>query len=98
MMYRWTFCETNQFGCLQVKDEYESAGSSSNTMKKRNDSAPNSAGTIALHSVKLPSRTLSISLIAPLVSKLPGTLQGRILKVASQVSDSSDSLSQLISR
>ena len=60
-----------------VKEEYDS---SSTTTKKRNDSANSTASK--------PFRTLSIALIAPLVSKLPGTLQGRILKVASQVTSS----------
>ena len=56
----------------------EEADAPSAGLKKR---AESSAGNKTCPS-------LSISLIAPLVSKLPGTVQGRILKVASQVLES----------
>ena len=63
-----------------VKEDSEGA-----SLKKRADAAaPSSA--LSSSSSRFPSQ--SISLIAPLVSKLPGSVQGRILKVASQVLES----------
>lgn len=68
-----------------IKEEPDQSGGSG-SLKKRVEStstaAPSSASNSMAHKT-CPS--LSISLIAPLVSKLTGAVQGRILKVASQV-------------
>jgi hypothetical protein len=66
-----------------IKEEPDQSGGSS-ALKKRAESAAATPPSVSLSAVKTHP-TLSISLIAPLVSKLPGTVQGRILKVASQV-------------
>ena len=65
-----------------IKEEPDQSGGSS-ALKKRTDSAAATPSS-SVSAIK-PHPSLSISLIAPLVSKLPGTVQGRILKVASQV-------------
>jgi hypothetical protein len=65
-----------------IKEEPDQSGGS-NALKKRTESA--AATPSSSVSALKPHPSLSISLIAPLVSKLPGTVQGRILKVASQV-------------
>lgn len=61
-----------------IKEENESSGAAS-AMKKRADASTSTPSG----SKAFPQ--LSISLIAPLVARLPGNVQGRILKVASQV-------------
>ena len=70
---------------IVVKEEADQSGGNS-ALKKRSESAGNSSTTSANASLTKPCPSVSISLIAPLVSKLTGTVQGRILKVASQVS------------
>jgi mediator of RNA polymerase II transcription subunit 12 len=62
---------------ISVKEETDQSGAA---LKKRAEVTSNSISP----SVK-PLPSTSISLIAPLVSKLPSNVQGRILKVASQV-------------
>ena len=54
---------------------------------KRNESGPSGSSTSPRKSggPGPASAAQSITLVAPLVSKLPGSIQGRILKVASQV-------------
>lgn len=68
---------------IGIKEEPDlSTGSSG--LKKRTESTATPAPSASSSTAK-PYPSLSIPLIAPLVSKLPGTVQGRILKVASQV-------------
>ena len=66
-----------------IKEESDPPGG----VKKRAESSVSGAvgSSSSSSSTSKPYPALSISLIAPLVSKLPGTVQGRILKVASQV-------------
>lgn len=66
-----------------IKEDPDQGGSSS-ALKKRSESAATVASSVSATPAKTQPN-LSISLIAPLVSKLPGSVQGRILKVASQV-------------
>lgn len=66
-----------------VKEEPDQSGGSA--LKKRAESAAATSSSSVSGSAIKTYPSLSISLIAPLVSKLPGTVQGRILKVASQV-------------
>jgi hypothetical protein len=67
-----------------VKEEPDQSGGSS-SLKKRTEAAAATPSSSVSGSAIKSHLSLSISLIAPLVSKLPGTVQGRILKVASQV-------------
>ena len=62
---------------MSVKEETDQSGAA---LKKRAEVTSSS-----MPSTVKPLPTASISLIAPLVSKLPSNVQGRILKVASQV-------------
>lgn len=70
---------------IVVKEEPDQSGNNS-SLKKRNESTGSSSNTPA-NNIPLAKACpgISISLIAPLVSKLTGAVQGRILKVASQV-------------
>lgn len=66
---------------MGIKEEGDSSNGS-NALKKRTEASGGSTVTGCSGKSFLAS---SVSLIAPLVSKLPGSVQGRILKVASQV-------------
>lgn len=66
-----------------IKEDPDQGGGTS-ALKKRTESAATATTAVSATPVKTQP-SLSISLIAPLVSKLPGSVQGRILKVASQV-------------